>query len=836
MNDPVSTPPDLSEEETRQLVDAIERAEDTYAKMDAMEPYVDWGQRRRLLWELTRSRELKTCRQPQLWDELANGLAWASGEDVVALLTCVESYDQGNFESRRLIDDWPISLDRLVCRAYAEDPEPFHEAWDQFPDPVKTGLRMVFRRFGALERDEIPEDIVRRLAAQHIKGGGLPMRVPIVASGEVVEVELYGHEGPKPDLYNFVELFGEQEEWSRAVLEETLDAEYPPSFGRTYDAWAVASTGELEALLRSVDIQKTARPNVYRILLEERGDSPEALLEMARDLDDEGLPPVATEICVVTAILKWKERGEPVPGGVEDLLTFRSLGKPAHRSEYRGLRRLLEALEAIPKARVVRRMETLLAGEFTRTDAFPVLQVAADDEELVERAFEAAEAAATGERASFAAMHPVANGLAMAADEIFDRLVEAFDAADDALLRDTYHRAIVYHLSERSKRGDVLEPSLDRFLSFVDWESEWTDDYRFGQYILPDLEIVFANLHVDRAESLLGEQINSGSEHWPRALEAVAHHPTDALLREVFARISNERVPPAGGSFNWLERFFQGLEEPQLAKLGAVLAESDSAEFHNVARESLGDAAYRELLEEYGGESKADETPGEKIRRLSDQLRDRHPQLATAPVYFLHRVDEPADGNLNRIGGPPTGLDADDWPFREGAADAPMEHMLTLDLETTPAIRERAPDGARTVSLFVHDPDFNEAWNPYSADAKVVFATDEEVDRGPFDGELPAGEEETGVGFGVTEVDIPLEVFREPETIGGEELGISIEELRHAVFESPAYAGGSPIWLQADESPSDNFIMQFDEQFVPMNLGDMGVMYVFAETAFWQCH
>jgi hypothetical protein len=32
-------------------------------------------------------------------------------------------------------------------------------------------------------------------------------------------------------------------------------------------------------------------------------------------------------------------------------------------------------------------------------------------------------------------------------------------------------------------------------------------------------------------------------------------------------------------------------------------------------------------------------------------------------------------------------------------------------------------------------------------------------------------------------------------------------------------------------------MLQLDDGFVPsLNLGDAGLMYVFAETAFWQCH
>lgn len=48
-------------------------------------------------------------------------------------------------------------------------------------------------------------------------------------------------------------------------------------------------------------------------------------------------------------------------------------------------------------------------------------------------------------------------------------------------------------------------------------------------------------------------------------------------------------------------------------------------------------------------------------------------------------------------------------------------------------------------------------------------------------------------------------------------------------------AGGSAIWLQGNEYDGE-IIMQFDNCLVDMNLGDGGIMYVFKDTAFWQCH
>ncbi len=55
------------------------------------------------------------------------------------------------------------------------------------------------------------------------------------------------------------------------------------------------------------------------------------------------------------------------------------------------------------------------------------------------------------------------------------------------------------------------------------------------------------------------------------------------------------------------------------------------------------------------------------------------------------------------------------------------------------------------------------------------------------------------------------------------------------LYDAGAYAGGQPMWLQYPEHEG-HFVLQFDESFIDINLGDAGVMYVFADTAFWQCH
>ncbi len=50
-----------------------------------------------------------------------------------------------------------------------------------------------------------------------------------------------------------------------------------------------------------------------------------------------------------------------------------------------------------------------------------------------------------------------------------------------------------------------------------------------------------------------------------------------------------------------------------------------------------------------------------------------------------------------------------------------------------------------------------------------------------------------------------------------------------------ARAGGEPLWLQGEEYGGE-FLLQFDEGFANVNLGDCGIMFVFSDEQFWQCH
>jgi hypothetical protein len=170
---------------------------------------------------------------------------------------------------------------------------------------------------------------------------------------------------------------------------------------------------------------------------------------------------------------------------------------------------------------------------------------------------------------------------------------------------------------------------------------------------------------------------------------------------------------------------------------------------------------------------------------------------------------QPERHTIDRVGGRPVGVDDARWPRFQGKA---MSHVLTVDL------RDRVPALARewrAAALFLHSPDYNEAYEPETEQSCVVLLSEAEVARGEAPAEAGSGAELLRAG-----------VLRlEPAD------GMDRETLYQHSF-----LGGEPIWLQDEEGDSESFILQFDEELVSINLGDCGIMYMFDDAAWWQCH
>ncbi len=208
----------------------------------------------------------------------------------------------------------------------------------------------------------------------------------------------------------------------------------------------------------------------------------------------------------------------------------------------------------------------------------------------------------------------------------------------------------------------------------------------------------------------------------------------------------------------------------------------------------------------------------QKIRSAAEALeRD-------TPITLLTSHDEPPDG-VSRVGGP--GFDLGDRQPR-GEDDEAMTHIWTLATADVPALAAAFPDAA-AVALYVLEPQENEAWEPDTDLTALVSLTAEDLRRGD------AAPTEQDLGLRRVTVE-HLEVASAAFDEGGDDDNESPRrQLRSAIYGASARAGGAPIWLQGGEDDGD-FLLQFDESFADLNLGDCGIMYVFTQTQFWQCH
>lgn len=210
-----------------------------------------------------------------------------------------------------------------------------------------------------------------------------------------------------------------------------------------------------------------------------------------------------------------------------------------------------------------------------------------------------------------------------------------------------------------------------------------------------------------------------------------------------------------------------------------------------------------------------------------DEIRLRASAMGGSErIYLLQRGDHADPDTYNVIGGVAPGVDRSRWPMVSGE---PMTHLFTLDTTTMPELTRGIGD-IRAVSVFCLHPEDNEAYSPGNTDTALVLSTDTQLAAA---GDPPATPELGRAYFEPVAVDVDPGVWRDDENDPAP--STEITELRDLIFGAHARVLGKPIWLQFDED-SGTFLMQFDDNFCPMNLGDSGVMYVFRSTAFWQCY
>lgn len=188
------------------------------------------------------------------------------------------------------------------------------------------------------------------------------------------------------------------------------------------------------------------------------------------------------------------------------------------------------------------------------------------------------------------------------------------------------------------------------------------------------------------------------------------------------------------------------------------------------------------------------------------------------------------DGEINRLGGFGIGIDEENWPKYE---DKYMDHILTLDLNSFPALKMQYPD-YRAISLYISDAKENEAYEIDTNESIVIFLKQEDIDNKKRPENIDYEVQLEKDSFVFETVLIPKKIFKYEYSENDELINKLIK-----ILYNNNYINGAPIWMQNDDREDEGFICQIDSSLVEANFGGgpfhSGIMYIFNDVAFWQC-
>lgn len=197
------------------------------------------------------------------------------------------------------------------------------------------------------------------------------------------------------------------------------------------------------------------------------------------------------------------------------------------------------------------------------------------------------------------------------------------------------------------------------------------------------------------------------------------------------------------------------------------------------------------------------------------------------PLYILTRLphDTTQETGYNKILGKCKDPDITKWPHY---GKNKMRHVLSLDLKTMPQLSFSFLENTDIVSVFISSLSENEAYSSDTDESCVVLSRHD--DRNPIN----LTKLTNSFNVETTYIEVPEDIFDEDfYDIFDKDSHMGI---LHKELFNTSYVGGKPIWYQGEEYSSETFICQFDERFIEeINLGGDGIMYVFEQTAFWQC-
>lgn len=801
------------------IVKKIKKGKDSYAKSDALDD-IDYSYRNAYVVHLWRTKQLDVAGDPDLWEMLAEAHALLSGDDLVTFLSKVPTKKLDG----DILPAWPARLDAIVMNVYARDPKPIDKLAKakDLAKPLRAGLALVRARFG-VDETAVLGKLMAALVKQHIEHYGLD-RVLWPVDGVVSEVALRSdYNGTKTEYFDkLIALFGSKDAWiaelRKAMLKKASDGISFPIFR---DLLECATEEDLVIAVDGISLDSDIHEKLHRALTEWRKADAATITRIALSMKETGLHkwPV-----VSTAILEHARSGAAIPDALADALelatesptytsawwndAIRALPSERQHEPYLRLaslgtevgfavprtKLLRDAFDALSDAQARRVIDRSLGDKYQIRNATQFLY-RIDDPEVWKRAAAAVEGNDT------TAMY----GLGELGARALPMLVE----------HDGFGMAVLVAIARALADGDDVDASYDARVTF-----DLVEDMYWKSFA-PFYWRIIAKLPPPRAEAILVRGLGAKDANgFSYAFSLIGFCPTPAVISAAFAALRAREAKLTSSQIDRVCDGIAGLPERE-QYITWMLRSGLGGGLGDTLKRAIGWALYEKLEEALGDDKPKTIDDVEKLKNLADDLGG-----GSERVYVLRRFDydyEPTEAILatrNRIGGPAPGVGADRWPTYD---DEPMAHLFTLDLETMPTLAKVAPPDTRCISVFCWSPDNNEAYESGTSETAVVFTTAAQLAQQVSPPEEAVMRSERY--FEPVAIDVDPSVWSDRDS-----------DLRKSLYQAHGRVLGQPLWLQSDEGGIGEFVMQFDESFCQMNLGDMGVMYVFSDDAFWQCH
>lgn len=749
-------------------------------------------------------------------------------------------------------------VDAIVVAAYLADREALMAARAELPENLQLAIDFVRRRAGETIEPAASAAIFRFLVDRHLEHGlALNIDVPRIADGALVDARLAGQAevealaglfgAPQAwieatrawvlarvaefrsqadalverafaglrasSLAELIYLFGDGW-WRPASALKVLDAREDTPAGLFAAAKLLAAEGTAAFKISAPQIKKVesarggadedededgGRSSGYGDEYDEYGDDGDVEAEPAEEEEPREAPGTdervrsLAELLLVVGIERSTRAGQAVPAELDACFSLDRV----FESDAQWVTRLRAALASLGPTRAHALIRMVLAKEFFYARAGALLDLHFDAA-LVEQGLA---------RFNAGKYAPDAGLLGFCAPALVPALVQAQAQAPthaEAQHAEAYGEAILYILASASAAGQAWDAGLDAHIQL--------DRVRFsygGSKVDPVLAML-DRLPLERWVKVIEANL-ARCEQEPWRLVRVLRVDTPPALIEAVLRalVARRKSLESGGLGERLRKLGLAPVEPLLRAIGDAPAENT---FMREFERALDPAAFAALK---AGLGRAIETPEQELRRLAASVPG--PKIR---IYRLRRGEGTvAADSVARIGGRPRGIPATAAPKLGGE---PMEHILTLDLAQLPELAARHP-GRRSLSLFLPEPSSGERHE----DGELVWLAEEDLSREP-------GSTEDARPLVIEAYDVPAAIF---EVERGSDLEPTAERVRSIVYQSNGYALGGPLWLQDGPTGVDpSFVLQFDEGLCSINLGDMGVMYVFDGHITWQCH